>query len=197
MKNIVITFSGKAGSGKDTSANLVKKHFEENGVKVFCLAYADYLKVLCKRNFGYDDKNKSEQRSILQNFGTDVVRDIDEIFWVETVFNTIDVLRELYDVFLITDARYENELRPYPWTLGYAVFNTLVRTNRENILTDEERSHSSEQLANAEDTSKFHFIIDNNDGIEELDAICKEMVEFIMDAKKKAESMNKEENNGG
>lgn len=187
MKNIVITFSGKARSGKDTSVQFVKKHFEEQGMNVFCLAYADYLKALCRRNFGYDDADKEHQRKILQKFGTDVVREIDDIFWVETVFNTVDVLREAYDVFLISDARYENELRPYPWTLGYAVFNTLVRRKEDNGLSDAERSHSSEVLAESEDTSKFHFLIDNNEGLEELDGICKELVDFILKAKKQAE----------
>lgn len=192
MKNIVITFSGKARSGKDTSVEFVKKHFEENGMKVFCLAYADYLKVLCSRNFGYDDTDKEHKRTILQTFGTDVVRNIDDIFWVETVFNTIDVLREVYDVFLISDARYENELRPHPWTLGYAVFNTLVRRSENNGLSEIEKNHSSESLAEEEDTSKFHFIIDNNDSLEVLDSICKELVEFIIKAKKQAEESNVE-----
>lgn len=198
MKNIVITFSGKAGAGKDTCTEFTKKHFEEKGLKVFCLAYADYLKVLCKRNFGYDDADKEHQRDILQHFGTDVVREIDDIFWVETVFNTIDVLREVYDVFLISDARYENELRPHPWTLGYAVFNTLVRRKEENSLTEAQREHSSEMLAEEEDTSKFHFLIDNNDSIEALDGICKELVDFIMKIKKQAEeNANLEDIAGG
>lgn len=197
MKNIVITFSGKARSGKDTSVQFVKKHFEEKGMNVFCLAYADYLKVLCKRNFGYDDADKENQRKILQTFGTDVVRNIDDIFWVETVFNTIDVLREVYDVFLISDARYDNELRPYPWTLGYAVFNTLVRRDSDNGLDEKERAHSSETLASEGDTSKFHFLIDNNEGLDELDKICGELVDFILKAKKQAEENMGEENKDG
>lgn len=80
MNNLIFTFSGVAGSGKDTCANFVKEYLDELGIKHFSLAYADYLKALMKRNFGYEDNRKEEFRGLLQEFGTDVVRKNDDMF---------------------------------------------------------------------------------------------------------------------
>lgn len=80
MDNLVFTFSGKAGSGKDTSAIIVREYLEELGIKNFSLAYADYMKALLKRNYGLSEENKEEYRGLMQEFGTDIVRKQDENF---------------------------------------------------------------------------------------------------------------------
>lgn len=182
MKNLVFTFSGKAGSGKDTAAEMLVNYLKEREISVFEMAYADYLKALCKRNFGYDDNDKENGRHILQKFGTDVVRESDPIIWVETVFNMIDTLRDSYDVFVITDARFENELQPHPWKLGYPIFNILVQRETEGAISDENKQHSSEDMANNPDNNKFHFILHNDGTLDDLKIAvieCYNIVEIV------------------
>ena len=49
----VITISGKAQNGKDTTAGLLKAALEADGYKVLITHYADLLKYICKQFFGY------------------------------------------------------------------------------------------------------------------------------------------------
>lgn len=178
-KNIVMTFTGLANSGKDTCVEKMKTHFEKHGKKVFCLAYGDYVKSLCTRNFGYDDTKKEDFRDLLQLFGTDLVRNIEEDFWVRVVFTTIDLLNDEYDVFLISDARFMNELQPFPWKIGYPIFNVLINREFENNLTDEQNAHISEDLATNPPEGLFHITINNNGTLDDLSKMCFDIVKYV------------------
>lgn len=189
--NIVMTFTGMAHGGKDTSVNFVKEEFEKNGKRVFCLAFGDYVKTLCARNFGYNEEYKEDYRDLLQQFGTDIVRNIEEDFWVRIVFTTIDMLRGLYDVFLISDARFVNELQPSPWRIGYPIFNVLIKKDMPPDLVGDQNNHVSESLANNPSDDLFHVIINNNETLEELEKMCKSTVEFILTIQKNHEAISK------
>lgn len=185
MDNIVFTLSGKANCGKDTVANMIKNYLHELGRESFSLAYADYLKALAARNFGYDDNNKEAGRHILQEFGTKV-REVEQDFWVRTVWTTIDAFRTLFDVFIVTDVRYENELKPYPWRIGYPIFNIYIKNdNLKSNLGKEELKHESEYLANNPDLEKFHFIVDNSYTLEETEVQVKQLVDMVLEIQNK------------
>ena len=184
MNNLVFTFTGAAGSGKDTAAEMLVEYLRKNNVKVLEFAYADFLKTICARNFGYDDSDKENGRVILQTFGTDIVRALDPIIWVETVFNMIDVLRDIYDVFVITDARFENELQPHPWRMGYPIFNIMVKRDvKEDRLKDDARDHVSEELGKTTNLSRFHYVIDNNKTLEDLQKKVEEVYSDVSRAR--------------
>ena len=181
MNNIVFTLTGKANCGKDTVAGMIKDYLYELDRESFSLAYADYLKVLAARNFGYDDSDKETGRHILQEFGTKV-RSVEEDFWVRTVWTTIDAFRDLYDVFIVTDVRYENEKNPYPWRIGYPIINIYIKNdNFESKLGEEELKHESEYLANNPDLEKFHFIVDNSYSFEETKIQVKQLVDMVLE----------------
>ena len=171
--NLVFTCSGKFGSGKDTVAEMIKQYCESIDMSVFKLAFADSLKMHCIRNFGYE--NKDTDRHILQDFGTKV-REIEPDFWARQVYTTIDAFRTMFDVFVISDARYKNELRMFPFALLYPVVNIYVARDVED---DEARQHESEDLANNPNLEEdFHYVIDNNGTLEET---YKQVVDMVND----------------
>ena len=72
----VITISGKAQNGKDTTAGLLKAALEADGYKVLITHYADLLKYICKHSLDGTDRkmmlvgiffNMSEQTSFGRN----------------------------------------------------------------------------------------------------------------------------------
>lgn len=164
QKPIIYVLSGEANSGKDYASKVMKEHLEKQGKKVLVLAYADFLKAICKRNYGYDETNKELNRKILQMFGTDVVRTVNDRIWVDTVWNFIDAMSKVFDCFIITDARYENELKPSPYVLGYPIFTIKIETNDEfkTKLSKECYQHSSELMSHNNEISQFDFVIKNN-----------------------------------
>lgn len=179
MNNIVFSLSGKAQSGKDTVAEMIKMILQEKFEKsTLVLAYADYLKVICARNFGFQDKFKN--RKTLQEFGSKV-RAEDENFWMSTTWYTIDRLRSLFDIFVISDTRYENELNPYPWNITYPCIKIFIKREDTGVLDDIERQHESESLATNADMSVFDYIINNNGTLENLYEEVLKIVYEVMD----------------
>ena len=181
---IVFTFSGVMHSGKDTCAKMMFDELQKQGKKVLYVNYADFLKVVCKRNFGYDDNNKDEDRHILQDFGT-YVRSIDERFWVDTVCHLFDVLRHEYDAFIIGDVRYENEMKPYPYRLSYPFFNIYVNRDLDESIDQQSLSHESEEMNLKPDLETFHFIVDNNGTLTETEEQIKQIIELCFEYKQK------------
>ena len=60
LRNVVFVLTGKAQSGKDTVAvmiqQLLKSKYESSSIQ---LAYADVLKDICVRNYGYRGQRQS------------------------------------------------------------------------------------------------------------------------------------------
>ena len=162
--NLIFTLSGAAQAGKDTCAEMIKIYCNNIDLSCFKLAFADPVKYHCARNFGYEDKETG--RHILQDFGTKV-RGIEKDFWMRQTFITIDMLRSLYDVFVISDCRYENEMQPYPFSLCYPIINIYVKRDFDTPLGVDEYNHESEAMAHNPDLSKFHYVIDNNGSLDD------------------------------
>ena len=183
----IITFSGRARSGKNCSASLIRKRLEKKGVRVFEMALADWLKCLVAKNFDYDEDKKSEYRTLLQEFGTDKVRSIDKDFWVKIVSMTIDLLKDEYDVFLLTDARFENELDHTVFSHEHQIYNVLVKRDEFHELTGKQEGHSSEKLAER-DPDLFDCVIRNDGTLEDLEKLCDLYVNQLGDWFQKVEA---------
>ena len=65
---------GKARHGKDTLALYMKNYYEMMGKKVTILQIAAPLKTLIRNHFGWDGKEETKPRELLQHLGTDIIR---------------------------------------------------------------------------------------------------------------------------
>ncbi len=169
----ILTISGKAESGKDLSASILKDLLEQNNKKVLILHYSDYLKFICKEYFNWSGKKDVAGRGILQYVGTEIVRTKNPDFWVEIIINFIDMFQENFDYFIIPDTRFPNEVN----NLIEHGFNVITihlnRINHENSLTVEQRNHLSET---ALDDSFFDKELYIEEGINNLENL---LVDFI------------------
>lgn len=169
---MIITISGKAESGKDLTATLLKKKLEDKGKKVLIFHYADYLKFMCKQYFGWDGVKDDNGRTILQKIGTDIVRKRHPEFWVEIGALFMKVFQEDYDYFLIPDCRFPDEI-----DMMCQEFDTISvhveRIGHVNKLSDEQRLHPSET---ALDGYVFDHYIRSESGEESL---SKEIDKFL------------------
>lgn len=119
MRNVLIVFSGKAGSGKSTSAKLLKQIIDKQAVdkspsihsnrlggsRVEIHSFAAALKIIATEYFGWDgnkdfhyapDSNPSEDREPLPDKGRQLLINIGQTFrkirptvWVDYVINNI------------------------------------------------------------------------------------------------------------
>ena len=169
----VITISGKAEAGKDFTASILKEKLEDIGKKVIIVHYADYLKFLAKQYFGWDGTKSEEGRKILQWLGTDLVRNRQPDFWVDTVCRLLSVLQDDYDFALIPDCRFPNEIYKMKECFTDTVSLRVVRLDHENALTEEQRKHPSETALDDYTTDYVFYAKSGREPVE------KQVFEFI------------------
>lgn len=148
----IILISGKAQHGKDTSAEMLQVIFEKQGKKVMTLHYGDYVKFVARQYFGWNGEKDEKGRTLLQWLGTDQCRKNYATIWVDVVASLMKGLGDAFDVFMVPDTRFPDEItRVYEW-FGKDVEIKSVRVNRinedetpwESSLTDEQKKHISE-----------------------------------------------------
>lgn len=174
MKKVIL-ISGKAGSGKDTVASVIKENFIEDGIpsnRILITHYADLLKYIARSYFGWDGVKDIRGRTILQHIGTDIVREQDENFWTDFIIKILTLFKEEWDYVIIPDARFLNEI-----TEIQKHFPTqTVRVSRtfNSLLSNEQKNHSSE--TNLDDYVFDAYIENNFSSIDELSAYIKSII---------------------
>lgn len=117
--NFIIGICGNARSGKDTFCEYSKKVLSNKKVGAARAAFADELKKdlddLCRNKIGIsaftrDSTEKEIIRPLLVSYGTDVIRKMDENWWINRLEKTLGVHQHLNLIPIITDVRYPNEL---------------------------------------------------------------------------------------
>lgn len=146
----IIEISGHAGSGKDTIGNLMKAYLEEDGKRVLLTHFAGLLKYICVMYFGWNGEKDESGRTLLQHVGTDVVRKKNKNFWVNFLIQLLRFFPDEWDVVIIPDLRFPNELKRM-LTAGFDTIHIHVdRPLTHNGLTDEQQEHSSETSMDSE-----------------------------------------------
>lgn len=140
----IYILSGKSGSGKDTVASMIKNMINK---KVISLAYASYLKMYAKEVLGWDGNEDTKPREFLQQVGVELIKNnIDENMLVRRIIEDIKVYSYFYDVIIISDARFPNEIDSIK--ANFDNVTVIHLSDRENKLTDEEKMHATETSLN-------------------------------------------------
>ena len=171
MKCIII--SGKAGHGKDTFANFLKEELEKRNKRVITIHYGDAVKWILRDYFNWDGNKDEAGRHLLQYIGTDVVRKNLPDYWTGIVAGVLTAFdnEDLFDVALIPDARFENEVEITMEVIPDSICIRVRRENEEEVewinpaLTEEQRQHPSEISL---DNYVFDYIVHNCGNLEML-----------------------------
>ncbi len=153
-----ILCSGRARHGKDTSAEIIKDNLEARGYRVLITHYADLLKFICKNFFGWNGEKDEAGRTLLQQIGTNCIREQDPDYWVDFVANLIRMFPDRYDFVIIPDTRFPNEIDRIADAGFPATHVRIIRTDFESQLTEEQKNHPSET---ALDNTAPDFVIKN------------------------------------
>ena len=185
MKKIIL-ISGKAENGKTTTAELLKSKLESLGNKVIITRYAYYLKDLAARYCGWDGTKDKKGRELLQQLGTDIIRQKlnKPNFHVGRICEDIEICQDYIDYVIIDDARFPNEIYFPKAMFGDKVVSlrinrTIPGTNNElynSSLTEEQKHHISET---ALDDFQFDFTIFASDKMVLKSFIDNEFISFL------------------
>jgi hypothetical protein len=180
-KHIVI-LTGKARSGKNASADIVKNYAENKGLKHINLAYGDYIKEYAKRIVNWDGNEETKPRTLLQELGTDIIRkELGNLFFVEKMIDDITVYSYYFDIITISDARFEFEIDEIKKEFDNVVSISVERPNFDNGLTDIQKAHPSE--TGLDNYDKFDYKVINDKGLKELEENIIKIMEEICNLK--------------
>jgi hypothetical protein len=172
MKGTIV-LSGKSGSGKDMVANFMKEELAKHGKKALVIHFADALKWILRDYFDWDGQKDEVGRTLLQMVGTDLVRTVLPNYWTGIVVGFIQAMEPTnnFDVAIIPDARFENEVDIALQILKNCVAVRIERKNADGsdwinpTLTEEQRNHPSETSL---DCYAFDYILHNDEGLDTL-----------------------------
>ncbi len=139
----IITISGKAGSGKSTAAEMLKRKLQNKGYSVAILNYGDEVKSVCQLYFDWNGEKDEAGRLLLQKVGTDIAREKDASYWVDRVHQHIKMFFEKMDFVIIGDARYPNEINNNH-TYRSNPLSILIEKTNYSGLTGQTGEHTSE-----------------------------------------------------
>ena len=161
----IIILSGKAQSGKNYCASIISDYYGELGLKTIVISYAFYLKVYAKNVLGWDGNEKTKPRDFLQQVGVELIKNnINPNMLVDRIIDDIKVYSYFYDVIVINDARFVDEIDVVK--NNFSNVFVIHIDGKENSLTDAQRCHSTE--TGLDDYNDYDSVIMNNCSRDEL-----------------------------
>lgn len=187
-----IAISGKARSGKDTSAKIIKKFLNEKLFTVSKFAFADDIKIIAKVLFPqltedqlYGDSvnrdfticENTTIRKLAQEIGK-FGRNFDEDIWVKNTLYKVKTSNAFCKI--ISDLRFVNE-----YNLLKENDFKLIRIKRNidyGLNKDQYKDVSEVDQDNLLD-EQFDLVIDNNGSVYDLEAKLKHFIDTLILAK--------------
>ena len=179
MDTKIFLLAGKARSGKDTAAKVIKDYYEGKDKRVVQIGFADYIKNYAMNITNWDGTDETKPRELLQVIGTDIVRNtIDENFFIDRVCEDIMVYKHFFDIIIISGARFPNELDIPKKKFDNVVIIGTKRSNYDDGLTDKQKHHVTENAL--DDYNNYDYVI-VNDG--DLNSFKKKIYDLLEEVK--------------
>lgn len=158
---------GASRHGKDTIGNFIEEYCKENNIKFCRTQIAKYLKMYIKDYFGWDGREETKPRTLLQELGTDIIREEmnKPYFFADRTAEDLDILSHFFDVAAVTDIRVPLEIETIKKNFHDVVVIKVERINYETEMTVAQQQHKIENAMN-EYTDYDYIVI--NDTLEQL-----------------------------
>lgn len=184
---VLIGLSGRAGSGKDTTANLLVGEFMKVGAQVKTLSFAGKLKevvcdVFCLDPVVFEDRGLKNQpmlelqgktpREVAQFLGTEAFRAIRSEVWVDYAIRQAQKYLAQGISVIITDCRFLNEADAIASYGGH-----VVSIERDSV---EVYDHPSETAIDEIKARYATATIQNNGSMRELAVEVKKFYDSIL-----------------
>lgn len=170
-RQVIYVISGKSGSGKNKTSEIIKDIYYKKNKKSIIVSYANTLKEYAKNILDWNEEEE-KPREFLQNLGVELIKNqIDKEFLIKRVIQDIKVYSYFYDVIIVSDARFVEEiecLKEFD-----KVISIHINSNNDNL--EEKLKHHITETA-LDDYNNYDYIIDNNDSVFKL----KEKIESIV-----------------
>lgn len=159
MKIFII--GGQAQCGKNTLGNFLREELKEYGYKPCIMHITEPLYSYARNYFEWNGNEENKPREFLQKMGIEIIRNKlgKKDFLLNRLYEDIDILKNFFDAFIITDARFINEFESIKEKYEEVITIKINRKNYNNNLSDEEAKHITEnEIVNY---NEFDYIVEN------------------------------------
>ena len=171
MKIYII--GGKAGSGKNTSANYIKKYYESIGKKSVITEISKYLKSYAYEMVDWDGEYETKPRAFLQEIGSLIRHELfNEDFFINRLLEDIKVYEKFVDVAIIADARFPREIEKIKESCD-GVSIEIINKFSDYALSGSEEKHETETALDS--FNGFDYIVENKT----FDQLEQEMIKIV------------------
>ena len=172
----IFVLSGKARSGKDTVADIIKEYYKDK--KVIIISFGHYIKDYVKRISNWDGNEDTKPRELLQQLGIELVKNkIDNKLFIKRIIDDIEVFSYFYDIIIIDDARLKDEIEILKEKYPKSKTIRVIRENYKNNLTFDQNNHLTE--IDLDNYTDFDYVIKNNNNYIELSDKIKDILRSI------------------
>lgn len=158
----VYLICGKARSGKDTAADIIKEKLTDSGYKVCNIQIMRTLKGYLKDYFNWDGSEENKPRRLLQNMGTELIREKLNMpnFHIDRLTEDIKVLSNYFEVFIVDDIRLVSEIEEIKRRFNNVTSIGIEKENYISPLSESEEKHITEH--DLDNYDKFDYKIINS-----------------------------------
>lgn len=141
----IFLIAGKAESGKAEIAKMIKEYYIYQRKDAVITEYSKYLKEYAKEMTGWDGLEVNKPRKFLQDLGMYIRNDLGmPNFFTERMLEDIKVYERDYEVAVICDVRYPNEIEDIKKVYDNVISIMVVNQFGQSTLSVEEQIHPSE-----------------------------------------------------
>ncbi len=143
---IVYLIGGKARTGKGEISHLFKQEYEKRGYAVCEIQMMRTLKGYLKDYFGWDGKEETKPRTLLQQMGTEIIREKmgKNYFHIDRLTEDITVLSNYFSVFVVNDIRLPLEIEEMKKRFPNVVSIHVTMDHYTSPLEPTEQTHITE-----------------------------------------------------
>lgn len=157
----VYLLAGKAGSGKDLLGKYMKTQYDFQGHNACILHITTPLYEYAKNYFSWNGNMAEKPREFLQEMGIEIIQKKlgKKYFLIDRLSEDIDILKNFFDVFIITDGRLLFEFEELKKRFPEIKIVHVIRENYDNKLSDSEKKHITE--TEMEQYKSYDYIVRN------------------------------------
>ena len=142
----VFLLAGKASSGKDLVGKHMKDKFDFKGENACILHITAPLYEYAKNCFSWNGDMNNKPREFFQEMGIEIIQKKLGMknFLIDRLCQDIEILKNYFDVFIITDGRLVSEFNELKKRIPETKIIRVIRENYDNNLSEKEKNHITE-----------------------------------------------------
>ncbi len=158
---MIYCISGKAGSGKSTVGAIIEREYQKLELKTITSPYTKYLKQYIGTITGVNVTEENKPRELLQKLSSDLIKKKlnNKDFFIRRQVEDIEFYSYFFDVIIIPDVRFPNEIEILKEKFPNVVSIRVERQNYKSKLTEEEMQDITETALDK--YNNYDYIITN------------------------------------